>query len=239
MANDEHGYEGEEQGLPADAAEAAEAYDHAETEQLDLDADEGRLPWLESDEDYQEDGVDTARLLIFAVIGLIVIALIVGGIWWSTREHGPSNTLADGSTIAAPKTPYKTKPAEPGGKTFQGTGDESFAVAEGQSREGQLAPGETPKPNVDAATPANTQASADEGVGVQVGAFSTRATAIQGWSKLAGQFAVLKGMKYRVIEGQADIGTVYRLQAVASDLAAANSLCASLKASGGACQVKP
>jgi len=41
-----------------------------------------------------------------------------------------------------------------------------------------------------------------------------------------------------VLQGTADIGTVYRLQAVAPDAAAANALCATLKASGVACQVK-
>jgi len=74
---------------------------------------------------------------------------------------------------------------------------------------------------------------------VQVGAYSNRATAESGWSKLLTQFPALQGVKHRVVEGQADIGTVYRLQAVTGDLASANSLCSKLKATGGACQVKP
>lgn len=235
-AIEDNDHEGDGQELPAEDAEATDV--RAEAEQLDLDAGDEHLPWLESDEDYEEEGVDTVRIAVFAVIGLMVIALLVGGIWWMSRTHG-SSAVADGSTIEAPKTPYKTKPAEPGGKTFEGTGDESFAVAEGQDRESRLATSPAAKPGVDAATPANTQATADEGVGVQVGAFSTRATAIEGWRKLVGQYAPLKGLKYRIVEGKADIGTVYRLQAVAPNLVAANSLCGKLKASGGACQVKP
>jgi hypothetical protein len=41
-----------------------------------------------------------------------------------------------------------------------------------------------------------------------------------------------------VVEGKADIGTVYRLQALAGDAAGATDLCARLKAAGVACQVK-
>jgi hypothetical protein len=235
MANDDQ--YGDEHELPAETG-ATEAYDDAEAEQLDLGADEEHLPWLDSDEDYAEEGVDTARIVAFALVGLAVIALIVGGIWWFSRQNGAGNA-ADGSTIAAPKEPYKTKPAEPGGKTFEGTGDESFAVAEGQEREGQLATSETPKPSVDAATVGETAAPASNAVGVQVGAFSTRDNAVKAWSKLANQFAALKGRKYRIVEVRADNATLYGLQALAPDLATANSLCDGLRAAGGACQVKP
>ena len=75
----------DERDLPAEDAEAAEAYEDAEAEQLDLGADDERLPWLEGDDDDQEPGVDTARIAAFGVIGLLVIVLIVGGIWWATR----------------------------------------------------------------------------------------------------------------------------------------------------------
>lgn len=236
------------QDLPAENAEAAEAYEEAEAEQLDLGADEERLPWLEGDDEYGEPGVDTARIAAFAVVGLLVIALIVGGIWWGTRGHFGGGAKADGSTIAAAPGPYKTRPAQPGGKTFQGTGDESFAVAEGESREGRLATDAPPRPSVNAATVPSAAATAKVaptaapetgGVGVQVGAYSNRPSAEAGWSKLLTQFPALQGVKHRIVEGQADIGTVYRLQAVASDVAGANSLCAKLKATGGACQVKP
>ena len=76
------------------------------------------------------------------------------------------------------------------------------------------------------------------GVGVQVGAFGSLASAEAGWNALVGKSAALKGIKHRVIEGSADIGKVYRLQAVAGDAAAADALCGKLKASGISCQVK-
>ncbi|KPL69657.1 hypothetical protein SZ64_17070 [Erythrobacter sp. SG61-1L] len=207
---------------------------------LALDDGDDQLPWLESDDDYEDEGVDTARIAALAVIGLLGVALLVGAIWWFTRERSDPALMADGSTIEAPEGPYKSKPEDPGGKTFAGTGDTSFAVAEGKTREAKLAEEDLPRPSIDtkAASPVST-AEAKGGVGVQVGAYSTRESAEQGWQKLAGKYEALSGVSHRVVEGQADIGKVYRLQAVAGDLAGANALCNSLKASGGACQVKP
>jgi len=220
----------------------------AESAELAFDDGDESLPWLESDDEYEQPGVDTGRIAAFAVIGLLVVGLLVGAIWWATQGRtGGGAALADGSTIEAPEEPYKTKPEDPGGKTFEGTGNTSFAVAEGQTREGRIVDTSPPKP-VQTATPAGaqtaTQAAAAEadqpaGVGVQVGAYSTRAAAQQGWATLQGRYSALQGVRHRVVEGRADIGTVYRLQAVTGDLAAANSLCAELRSLGGACQVKP
>ncbi len=230
-----------------------------ETERLDLAEDEERLPWLESsdDEEWSEyEGSDTGRLLGLVVAGLVALAAIVGGIWWITHRSPDPALVADGSLIEAPGTPYKEAPKNPGGKTFDGTGDSSFAVSEGQTRPAQLGgqpaapaapapaapaqvaakPGAAPAKPGAAAAPA---APAAGGVGVQVGAFSSQATAEAGWTKLVGQAgSVLSGVPHRVIAGSADIGTVYRLQAVAPDAGAAQALCGKLKSAGISCQVK-
>jgi hypothetical protein len=76
------------------------------------------------------------------------------------------------------------------------------------------------------------------GVGVQLAAYSTRARAEQGWSDLSRRTDALAGVKHRVVEGKVDIGTVYRLQAIAGDRTAANALCSALKSDGLDCQVK-
>ena len=76
------------------------------------------------------------------------------------------------------------------------------------------------------------------GVGVQLAAYGTRARAEQGWSDIVRRTDALTGVKYRVVEGKVDIGTVYRLQAVAGSRAEADRLCAALKADGVDCQVK-
>lgn len=205
--------------------------------------DDEQLPWLESDDDLEDEGPDTGRIVGFALAGLIALAAIVGGIWWATHRAAEQELVADGSTIAAPDAPYKVKPDAPGGKTFEGTGDASFKVGEGKTAEGQVAAVPAGKPAtapVPAATPvpATKAEPAASGVAVQVGAYSTREQAEAGWNLLVSRHDALQGVGHRVVEGRADIGTVYRLQAVPGSAAAANALCGRLKADGAACQVK-
>jgi hypothetical protein len=76
------------------------------------------------------------------------------------------------------------------------------------------------------------------GVGVQVGAYTNKETAEAGWQKLLSRTDKLAGVSHRVVEGKADMGIVYRLQAVAGDAAAASALCRALNADGIDCQVK-
>lgn len=213
--------------------------------------EEDRLPWLESVDDVDADEEDSGngRLIGFAVMGLMVLAALIGGIWYATNKtSGPSD--ADGSLIEASKEPYKVAPSDPGGKTFAGTGDSSFKVSEGEKPLANLAGSASPVPK---ATPSakpsagasGAAASGDKpaaatsgGVGVQIGAFSSNASAEAAWSKLSGNHEALKGLQHRVVEGKADIGTVYRLQALAGDVSAANALCQRLQAGGLKCQVK-
>jgi len=147
--------------------------------------------------------------------------------------------VADGSIVPADSRPYKEAPKDPGGKTFDGTGDTSFAVSEGKNKPAQLAASDTPKPAPPAPGASATPAPASGGVGVQVGAFSSKEAAEAGWAKLTGQAnGALAGVSHRVIAGSADNGTIYRLQAVAADAAAAGALCSKLKGAGISCQVK-
>ncbi|MEM1196185.1 MAG: SPOR domain-containing protein [Pseudomonadota bacterium] len=78
-----------------------------------------------------------------------------------------------------------------------------------------------------------------KGVGVQLAAYSSRARAEKGWRELQRQSKALEGLDHRVLEGRIDIGTVYRLQALAPNRAAADTLCRTLKGQGLDCQVKP
>ncbi len=242
------------QGTAAEAWEVADRQP-LETERLAFDDEAERLPWLESgdDEDGDDNAIDTGRMLGFVFAGVVALAAIVGGIWWATHRTADPALVADGSVIAAPQTPASEKPANPGGKTFDGTGDTSFAVSEGQSRPARLggdAPSAAAKPAAPAtpvakdaakgaaAAPAAAATAAPAGVGVQVGAFSSNASAEAAWGKLSQQHSALSGLRHRVIQGSADIGTVYRLQAVTADAGAANALCGKLKAGGLSCQVK-
>lgn len=219
--------------------------------QLTLADEDERLPWLESAEDEDEQAPDNGRLLGVALMAFVALLVIVGLIWWLTHRGANPEMVADGGTIEAPAGPYKVRPENPGGKQFAGTGDTSFKVGEGATPDGKLADTDVPKPSVDTAQNAAASkpaASKDDsadgngatvsGVGVQVGAYTSKEAAQAGWSTLYAANDALHGFKYRIVQGQADIGNVYRLQAVAGDAASAESLCTKLKAAGTACQVK-
>ncbi len=231
-----------------------DAWDAEENaEELELIEEDESLPWLESADDYEEEtGSDGTRLAMFALLGLAALIAIVGGIWYATNRAPDSAMVADGSTIENPGE-FKEKPEDPGGAEVAGTGAVAPGVAAGQRSEGRIADGSGAGPSIDTeqsgsnsgssnASAGSQQASGSAsnggGVGVQVGAYSSRAKAEQGWKELSGRFSALSGFKYRIVQGQADIGTVYRLQAVAGSQSAANSLCTKLKSAGGSCQVK-
>lgn len=206
--------------------------------ELALNDDDG-LPWLESgDEDYDEGQVDTSRIIIFAAILLALLAVTIGVVWWASNRNSNPEIVADGSTIRAPETPYKVKPKDPGGKEYAGTGNVAPGVGEGKVSEGRLAvPDPAPAPSVSTKTVEDEPVQAS-GVAVQVGAYGSHARAQEGWATLIRQTTALNGVRHRVVQGQADIGTVFRLQAIAGDLDSARDLCDRLKADGLACQVK-
>lgn len=220
-----------------------------------LDSDE-RLPWLEADDDEEDEaGFATSRIVLLGILSLVLVGALVAGAWYflgGSADEPP----ADGSLIAAPTEPYKTRPDDPGGKTYAGTGDTSFAVGEGQTREGKLA--DKPQQNAGATGPSIASTLNDDGseaaepaapapapapqalsgVAVQVGAFPTRADAQDAWAGLMRQTEALNGVSHRVVEAKVDIGTVYRLQAVTGDRASAIRLCNALKTDGLPCFVK-
>jgi hypothetical protein len=241
-------------------------HDH---ERLDLD-DGGRLPWLESDDEDYVETVSASRVILAAVVGLLVLGAVVGGIWWYNHHRADGQPVPDGSTVAAPPGPYKEAPKNPGGKTYQGTGDTSYVVSQGHDRQAQLADngdgglasadgsggdvgggtgsamGDSGKAGAaqavknDKPVPAN--GSADAGAApaggiAQIGAFSTQPLAEAAWSRLSTQHTSLASLHHRVVQGQADIGTVWRLQVI-TGAGDGNALCARLRGEGLPCQVK-
>ncbi|MCR9179866.1 MAG: SPOR domain-containing protein [Erythrobacteraceae bacterium] len=217
-----------------------EELDVAEGE-LDL-ADTDNLPWLESDEEDEDaGGLDIGQIIGFAALLFVLLAAVVSAVWYVSNRAAGNQAVADGSTIAAPEGPFKERPENPGGKTFAGTGNVAPVVGEGGTREAVVAapevtPAAQPAPSASAAPAA---AAVDmSGVGVQLAAYSSRERAQQGWSDLTRRTDVLSGLKHRVVEGKVDIGTVYRLQAIAATRAEADALCAALKGDGLDCQVK-
>lgn len=210
-------------------------------EELALPANE-RLPWLESDDEDEESPIDTSRIVAFAVAGLVVLGIVAGALWWTLGKPAEQRLVADGSIIEAPDEPYRMRPEDPGGMQVAGTGDTSFEVAEGRRVDARIAAIEPPASiDVEHAGEGEAEpapAPAPVGIGVQVGAYSTRTQAEAGWSTLVSRMEPLQGRSHRVVEGMTDSGRVFRLQAVAGDLADANALCSAIKAAGGDCQVK-
>lgn len=214
---------------------------------LELIRDDEHLPWLDADEgaDDRDAGFATSRLVMLGVLSLLVVGALVG-IAWFAMGAASDEPPADGSLVEAPAGPYKTKPENAGGKTYAGTGDTSFAVGEGQTREGRLAvepaaqPSGEEKVGPSLATTLNEGPRAPQptGTAVQVGAFPKRSDAEEAWGNLIRQTEALNGIRHRVVEAQVDIGTVYRLQAMTGDRTSANALCNRLKTDGLACFVK-
>jgi hypothetical protein len=248
MPQSDREYEGD--AFRPDAANGA-----VDNERLALDDEDMSLPWLESDDDgVDEQGAGSGRIAGFLIGAFLVLVLLVGAFWWVNNRGSGEELLADGSTIKAPAQPYKEAPKDPGGKTFAGTGDTSFAVSVGQTRPARLGlEGGLPKDEAGAgkvvlkeikaapgaaASPTAPASPMPKGVGVQVGAYFKLDAAEAGWTTLMQRYEALSGYPHRVVEGKADIGNVYRLQAVAPDAASAQALCGRLKAAGLACQVK-
>lgn len=229
----EHEFEGEEGTFEEERLEFADEDEH--------------LPWLEGDEDDEAATVDTGRIIGIALIGLIAVAAIVGAIWALTRNGPDPEMVADGSTIEAPEGPTKSRPEDEGGRVAEGTGDVAPQQGEGRETEGRIASGESARPSIDRRQTGESEAAsggssasgaAASGVGVQVGAFSSRQNAETAWSSLRSRTDVLNGVRYSVVPVQVDNGTLYGLRAMAGNASEANALCRRLKGAGIDCQVK-
>lgn len=202
-------------------------------DRLALEEGERSLPWLESGlEEEDEDAFDTRRIVVICAIALAAMIAIVGAIWFFTRGAGDPAETAAGEVIAAPDGPYKIAPDDRGGREFDRTGDSAPTAAEGQTTQAQLAGQE----QTDAPAPAASEAQ-QSGVGVQVGAYRSRNRAEQAWAELSAS-GPLQGRNYRIEEARADIGTVFRLQALAPNASQANALCGELRSVGIDCQVR-
>lgn len=185
-----------------------------------------RLPWLdpEAEEDDSADpALDPSRILGLALGALALLAAFGGAAWWLIGARGEEAVVADGSIIEAPPGPYKVRPADSGGSEVAGTGNVSFAIAEGQAREGRIA---------------GAGGGSQGAVGVQIGAYPSEEEARAGWQALHQRIPALSGRPHRILAGEADAGAVFLLQAVTASEADAQALCAAIREDGGDCQVK-
>lgn len=211
--------------------------DVRDDETIATDDDENRLPWLEPvDEDDEPEGPSTAKLIAFVVIGLVAIGLIVGGVFWLSNGNGDSSGQPE--LIAAPKGDYKVKPEEPGGMQVEGKGDTAFATSAGADpkaaidvnavAEAPVTRADTPKVAATASEPAQAAA----GGTIQLGAFSSQASANSAWKALSGRFGYLAPLTHNVVPVESGGKTLYRLRASGPGV---NDLCARLRVAGESC----
>lgn len=210
---------------------------------LNLD-DNDRLPWLETADGHSATANGSfMRGSFWAVGGLALLAAIVGGYYWlQPRQAGGVN--GTGELIVAPKSNYKEKPADAGGKSFEGEGDSAFAASEGQKTGAVLAGpsvGTVPLPQptaVQPAPPVATNSAPTNAVLVQLGAFGDSAKAEAAWTGLNKRFGFLAGMNRKIAQANVEGGRkVFRLQAVTANSTEAQQLCAKLKVAGENCLI--
>jgi hypothetical protein len=226
----------------------------------DIRADEDdRLPWLEAvEEEGDESGPSTLKLIVAVLIGLVAIGGIVGGIFWMGNRDGAVNRAPE--TIAAPEGPYKVKPDSPGGMAVEGQGATAFDAAQGGTPNASIdtnavpeapvtaqpkapapadkappllkapAPTNTPAPKADAPAPA--PAAAGGGGTIQLGAFPSAATAEKAWKALSGRFGYLAPLSHSVVSANVNGKTYYRLRASGPGAA---DICGRLKVAGEQC----
>ncbi len=92
-----------------------------------------------------------------------------------------------------------------------------------------------PAPKPVAPKPAATFAAAAGGASVQLGAFSSEASANKAWKQLSGRFGFLTGLDHGAVAVSVGDKTLYRLRANAAGQA--GTICAKLKVAGEACSV--
>jgi hypothetical protein len=224
---------------------------------LNLD-DNDRLPWLETADGYAVvDSGSPFKIVVMVVFGLALLAAVAGGFYWfQNGRSGGAN--GNGALIAAPKGDYKEKPADAGGKSFEGEGDSAFAASEGQKTGAVLVPpsatpdaapkavAAAPKVPVAApkaavvapAAPVKTDVAPANAVMVQLGAFGDSAKAENAWTALNKRFGFLAGVNRKIAQANVEGGrTVFRLQAITANSSAAQQLCAKLKVAGENCLI--
>jgi hypothetical protein len=214
--------------------------------------EEDRLPWLEAvEDDDRGDGPSVLKMIVGVIIALVGIGAIVGGIFWMNTRAPQAGGEAE--LIKAPEGDYKVRPDDPGGMAVEGEGDTAFAASEGQDPKGAINTNNVPEtpvgqggqaqgpngPLLSAPPPTNAPATtgtpaapAGPSGAIQLGAFSSPASANSAWKALAGRFTYLAPLTHNVVPVSAGGKTLYRLRA--SGPGAAN-ICGRLRVAGETC----
>lgn len=212
-------------------------------------ADDDRLPWLEAVEE-EEQGPSLVKLLAGLLLGIILIGVVVGGLYW-LGTRGASGG-GGGELITSPGE-YKVRPDTPGGMQLSNQASTQVATSEGTEQQASLnrsAAPETPvtRPTPPATAPAappaaqaparpapaqsQPQAQRPTGPTIQVGAYPSQAAAASEWTRLSQAYPYLSGLQQRVEQHQRAGQTFYRLRASGAE---ASAVCRRLRAARQPC----
>ena len=101
-------------------------------EQMNLRSDQihgdDRLPWLETVEPDEPEGVGAGRVIALVLLGLAVLAALIYAIY-ALQNRTPAG---DGQLIVAQEGDYKVRPDDPGGLKVEGEGDAAIATSAGK-----------------------------------------------------------------------------------------------------------
>ncbi|MDR6145532.1 SPOR domain-containing protein [Sphingomonas sp. NCPPB 2930] len=92
--------------------------------------EDDRLPWLETVEADEPEGVGIGKVVALVILGLAILAFIGFALYkWQAHTAAADG---DGAIIAAPEGDYKVRPADPGGLKVKGEGNTAIATSAGK-----------------------------------------------------------------------------------------------------------
>jgi hypothetical protein len=189
------------------------------------------MPWLEPvEEEEPQRGPSSLKVVMLALLGLLLIGGAVGLFSWLSARSGDQS---DGVVlIRAPEGEYKVLPDDPGGMAVEGEGDMAFAASEGAEPQGRIDLGAAPETPLarggGAAVPAGAEGT------IQLGAFSSQASAQNAWKALSGRFTYLEPLTHSIQPVDSDGRKLYRLRASGPGAA---TLCRRMTVAGETCVI--
>lgn len=205
--------------------------------------DERGLPWLEAVDDEDEPRGMSARAMLTAILFVILAGALVGGtFFWLGRRNAEVGGAPE--LIRAEPSPYKVRPADPGGLDVKGESETAFQTSAGEDKDSQLDTSRLGQPAPAPAPPAVSEAptkpepprppaapSGAPGTIVQLGAYRNAAQAERAWTSLSTRFPAVAALGKMVVPYSGG----FRLRAAASSPADARAACESLRAAGENC----
>ena len=213
------------------------------------------LPWLAPVEDEDEPQAISAQRMLRALAVVVLAAAIIAAafFWLGRRQEAVSGPP---QLIKAPSTPYKVKPANPGGLDISGESETAFETSAGEDKNSRLDLNKlpetpvarphkvepqtksnpatpSPSPEAKASTTQESKPAGGSGSVVQLGAFANQAQAERAWTALSTRFPSVAALNKMIVPFSGGI----RLRAGAASAVDAKQVCQTLKAAGENCFV--